>query len=553
MKKIIALLMAAALLLSAAACGRADPKASPDYLPLIPRPNGPVAVSGERLALPAVLRVAAPDFSEEFFRIYAERAGVEIVINEPGTSSPYDPPLLAVSLDEDLPPEAYRLRVAGEGIQIEAADDRGLCWALVTLAALTEDGGLPFCEIEDAPRFAYRGFLLDSVRHFFPVETVKSLIEMTSMVKINAFHWHLTDDQGWRIESKRFPALHEQCAPEYYTQDEIREVIEFARLRGVEVIPEVDVPGHATAILAAYPKLGCAEKPVALAKNAGIRSVILCAGKDSVFDTLDPLLEEIAALFPSPRFHLGGDEAPKDEWKKCSHCARRVEEEGLRDLEDLQGWFTARLARPLIDGGKQIICWNESLRSPRLLEEVPDLIGEFWAELHELGATKRFWEQGGDMIFAGEFAAHLDLPHGAVPLKKSYNYGPGVLGFKGKGLPALGLEACVWTEYIATQERLAALAFPRTYAIAESAWTQPEHKDYKSFLARLDVWLARFPGIGYTPPKKADPGFIAGWKEKIAFFRSFSEFLDTNSQEDKAGTGGRLHWRYMLWVAWNFI
>jgi len=545
MKKTAALLMAAALCFSAAACARAPRAAQENELPLIPLPNGKAEVGGGRVALPDALGADPGDFPIEFLDVYAERAGV--------TLSSQGPAFLRVAHDANLLAEEYRLRVSEEeGIQIVAADERGLCWALATLAALTEGGEVPVCYIEDAPHYAYRGFMMDSARYFYPVEVIKTLIELTSMVKYNTFHWHLTDDQGWRIESELFPALHEQFPGEYYTQDEIREIVEFARLRGMEVIPEVDVPGHVTALLAAYPSLSCRELPVKAEPIPGIRSTILCAGKERVFELLFPLLEEVAGLFPSPYVHLGGDEAPKDEWNACPHCARRLEAEGLADTEELQGWFIARLAKHLEGLDKRVICWNESLLSGYLWEHVPNLTIQYWAEARVIGPPRDFWARGGDMIFSGEFGAYLDLPHGAVTLKKAYNYAPATIGFQGKGLPALGIEACMWTDYTAETEELARLAFPRAYALAEAAWTRPEFKNYKNFRGRLDPWLARTPGLGFTPPSEADPGWLSRIRENAAFLVKLSKDFD-DSKENNAGTAGKLHWRYTLGYAKEFF
>ena len=515
-------------------------------LPLIPMPNGKADVEMRRIALPPAMGIDPGGFSPELFAVYAQRAGVALSAEAPA--------LLRACRSGGLPPEAYRLRVTQEGgIAVEAADERGLCWALVTLAALTENNNVPCCDIEDAPRFAYRGFMMDCARHFFPVDTVKAMIELMSMVKINAFHWHLTDDQGWRIESKRFPALHGQNPAEYYSQDELRGVVEFARLRGVEIIPEIDLPGHATAILAAYPQLSCSEQRVRVDSTPGIRRVILCPGKEEVFELLFPLLEEIAGLFPSRYIHLGGDEAPKGEWKACPHCRRRMEEEGLANFEELQGWFTARLAQRLRPLGKQVICWNESLLSERLPGDVKDITIQYWAEVSKVGPARRFWENGGSVIFSDQFCAYLDLAYGTVTLKKAYRYGPGMLGFRGKGLPALGLETCLWSEFVSTQRQLATQAFPRAYAIAEAAWTQPERKGYADFRRRLDGWLARYPGIGSYPPGRADPNLLERYRGRIAFLRKQSKALDKENQNN-AGLGGKLHWRYLLrWLRNYFL
>ncbi|MCL2299166.1 MAG: family 20 glycosylhydrolase, partial [Firmicutes bacterium] len=296
---------------------------------ILPHPNGRTDFTGETLPLPRELCAERGGFAIEPLEVFARRAGV--ALTEEG------PPLLKLYRNKDFPAEAYRLRITrANGIQIEAAAEQGLCWALVTLYTLIDGGQAPCCDITDRPQHGYRGILLDCVRHFFPVETVKAFIEAISLAKINTLHWHLTNDQGWRIESKLFPQLHENNAPEYYTQDEIRDIVAFAAARGVEVMPEVDLPGHTTSILSVWPELGCAGKKVRLGDAPGIYSVILCAGKEAVFDLLLPLLEEVAALFPSPLFHLGGDEAPKGEWLACPDCRRRMEEENLLTAEELQ-------------------------------------------------------------------------------------------------------------------------------------------------------------------------------------------------------------------------
>ena len=481
------------------------------------------------MALPASLPVFYADFPPEYLTVFAQRAGVSLT--EEGK------PLLKLYRNKAFPAEGYRLRVTNEhGIQLEAATEQGLCWALVTLCAITKDGRVPLCDISDAPNFVYRGIMLDCARHFFPVETVKEFIELISLAKINVLHWGLTNDQGWRIESKLFPALHEQ-SPDYYTQDEIRDIVEFARLRGVEVIPEVNMPGHSTAILAAYPALGCRELPVKLSEGWGIHAVILCAGKESVFELLLPLLTEIAALFPSERFHLGGDEAPKVEWDNCPYCCARMEAEGLATTEDLQGWFTRRVAEHMRGLGKQVICWNESLLSDYLPNHVDDLTIQYWAEMHQYGPTKHFWESGGTVIFSEMLQTYLDQMHGLVPLKAVYNYTPGLpYYFPKTELPALGMEACVWTEYIETPEKLGLMTFPRAYALAEAAWTKPGRKNYADFLRRLAVFLARNPGIGYTAIEDADPRGFERYRQRVAFLQMQAK---SPKPEHNAWLGGR--------------
>ena len=510
---------------------------------ILPRPNGRIEFTGESIALPRELGVDRSDFAPEPLEVFAGRAGVTLA--ESGA------PLLRLYRNACFPMEAYRLRVTQDkGIQVEASTEQGLNWALVTLYTLLDGGRVPCCDITDKPKYPYRGVLLDCVRHFFPVETVKAFIDALSMVKLNRLHWHLTNDQGWRIESKRFPQLHENCAPEYYTQDDIRDIVAFAAARGVEIIPEVDLPGHTTAILNVMPALGCAGKNVRLGDAPGIYSVILCPGKEAVFELLLPLLEEIAGLFPSPLFHLGGDEAPKIEWQTCPDCQRRIIEESLGNEEELQGWFTARLAAHLRGLGKRVICWNESLLSDHLQDQVPDLITQYWAEIHGEGPARRFWEAGGEMIFSDYLRVYLDQPHGSNPLKTVYNYGPGLPQYRQKhALPVLGLEACVWTEYIPTPQKLAEMAFPRAYALAEAAWTAPARKDYGDFRRRLEPWLARFPGMGFTPPALTDP---RGWERYRQRFSFMKGQLNAPKPENNANLGGGLSGSYLIrWLVFQ--
>jgi len=500
--------------------------------------------SGENIALPNPLPVSYANFAPEYLSVFAQRAGISLT--EEGR------PLLRLYQNDAFPFEAYRLRVTKElGIQVEASTEQGLCWALATLYALIEGNTLPCCDITDKPQYAHRGIMLDCARHFFPVETVKAFIESLSLVKINVLHWGLTNDQGWRIESKLFPKLHEQCAAEYYRQEEIKSIVEFARVRGVEIIPEVNVPGHSTAILSVYPELSCRELPLKLSQGWGIHSIILCAGKEAVFELLFPLLEEAAALFPSERFHLGGDEAPKAEWENCGYCRQRMASEGLENAEGLQGWFTARLARHMRGLGKKIICWNESLLSDHLPGEIDDLSIQYWAEMHRRGPAQRYWESGGSVIFSEMLKTYLDQVHGLVPLKAVYNYAPGLPFYTPKAvLPALGLEACVWTEYIETPEKLGLMTFPRAYALAEAAWTQPARRDYENFRSRLAAFLARNPGIGYTAIEDADPRGLERYRQRYGFLHMQAH---APKPEYNAWLGGSPEPAYMArWLGYYF-
>ena len=264
---------------------------------LIPQPNGPIKADSQQWILPQTLSLCDSSFAPYCTEAFLARTGVK-----PGGGAP-----LRLIKDSRLPAEAYDLTISTAGIQATASSEAGIIWALTTVFCLLREGQLPCCTIQDQPAFPHRGVLLDCARHFFSCAEVKRVIEGISLAKINVLHWHLSDDQGWRIESKRFPLL-QQTSGAYYTQQEIREIVEFARVRGVEILPELDMPGHTAGILAAYPQYSCSGKTVSLARTGGIYPIILCPGREETFRFLQMLLEEILPLFPGPRFHIGGDD-----------------------------------------------------------------------------------------------------------------------------------------------------------------------------------------------------------------------------------------------------
>ncbi|MCD7715295.1 MAG: beta-N-acetylhexosaminidase [Lachnospiraceae bacterium] len=309
--------------------------------------------------LPRKAGICTGPFSNNSIAAFSERCGIE-------NSGPV---FLTLRCNKKLPAEGYILEISEKGITVEASCEQGVIWALTTVANLLDDGKLPCCRIEDAPKYSHRGISLDCARHFFPAKEVKRIINTMSLAKLNVLHWHLSDDQGWRIESRKFPRLQE-VSEAYFTQDEIRDVVQYAALRGVEIIPEIDLPGHTSGILAAYPEYSCSGREVNLAACGGIYPVILCAGKEKTSQFLKELLAEITKLFPGSRFHISGDEAPKSEWKKCPHCQARMRELGITSYEDLQADFSRRVSDILKSLGKQTICWNETLRADTPPEDI---------------------------------------------------------------------------------------------------------------------------------------------------------------------------------------
>lgn len=485
-------------------------------LNLIPYPRSLTEKTGT-FSVPEQLGTTIEGFEDGCVAAYRERTG-----RESGGAV-----WLQIRRDAALPTEAYRLEIRPNAVEICASEERGVIWALASMVQLEQKGELPCCVIEDKPRFAHRGVSLDCARHFFPAEEVEKVIEEISLTKLNVLHWHLSDDQGWRIESRRFPLLHETSG-DYYTQKEIRRIVAFARLRGVEIIPEIDLPGHASAILAAYPQLSCRQVPVRLADSGGIYPVILCAGRESTFAFLEELLDEIVPLFPGERFHIGGDEAPKTEWAACPHCRKRMDALGLSRLENLQGYFSSRAAAILKKHGKRCVCWNETLCAETVPEDVQI---QYWTLQHRQ-PMQQFVRRGGDWIYSDMFELYLDYPHAMTSLRKLYGTVPhlGKEELESKG-HLLGMEACLWAEHIREAPRMEELLFPRVHALAEICWS--EQRDYSSFLSRLDAFCVsrRGCGVRYTPKDAWDPKGRKRRREAVGYFTAINSGMSAEVKE----------------------
>ena len=429
--------------------------------------------------------------------------------------------------DTNMDDEEYRIEIGKKAVKIYAAAYNGVLYAITTLKqmlpeaifgttpAVDADWHLPCAIIADMPRFAYRGMHLDCSRHFFSVDAVKRYLDIMAVYKLNRFHWHLSDDQGWRIEIKRYPELtlvggyrsgtmvgRDFNSDDgiryggYYTQDQIREVVAYAERLGITVVPEIDLPGHMLAALSAYPWLGCSGGPYEAWHKWGVADEVLCAGKETTYEFLENVLAEVAELFPGEYIHIGGDECPKTEWEKCPDCQAKIAELGLKSdgrfsaEQYLQCYVTARMQSFLATLGKKIIGWDEILEG----------------ELAE-GATVMSWRgiEGGieaashgfDAIMTPTSHCYFDYMQsrdtakepvgigGFVPLEKIYSFEPL------EGIPAgsekhiLGVQANLWTEYIATEEHLQYMLLPRMLALSEVQWCRPENKDFESFRTKL--------------------------------------------------------------------
>lgn len=405
--------------------------------------------------------------------------------------------------------EAYRLTVAKDRITLAASHHRGLFWAVQTLRQLlpvepgTGSVSIPAMRIEDAPQFSYRGHMLDVGRHFMPVEFVKKQIDLLSYYKINTFHWHLTDDQGWRIEIRKYPKLTEVGAWRtesdgtryggFYTQDQIREVVEYARLRNITVIPEIEMPGHASAALASYPELSCRKQPIDVPNVWGVIKDVYCVGDEFTFEFIENVLDEVIALFPADYVHIGGDEVPKDRWRESASSQKRMRDEGLKDEHELQSYFVKRIQRYLAGKGKTLIGWDE------ILEGGADrsAVVEVWRGDAE-GA--KALANGNRIISAGPF--YLDSALKTLTLEKVYSTEIVPAAYASHRELVLGAEAPLWTEWVAPTNA-ETLLYPRLIALAEITWN-PGKRDYPGFLQRLQTHYRRLAQwqVGYGPENK---------------------------------------------------
>lgn len=430
-------------------------------------------------------------------------------------------------------PEAYRLTVNSENISIDGASSAGTFYGIQTLRksipeAMKSNVLFPAVTINDQPRFSYRGAHFDVSRHFFPADSVKTFIDMLALHNINKFHWHLTDDQGWRVEIKSRPELAEKGSKRsgtvighnsgvydtipvegFYTQDQIRDIVKYAADRHITVIPEIDLPGHMLGALTAYPELGCTGGPYEVWQQWGVSTDVLCAGNDSIYTFLDDVMGEIVELFPSEYIHVGGDECPKDNWKKCPKCQAKIVELGIvgdakgTQEEKLQSHVIHHVSNFLTSHGKKMIGWDETLEGGL----APGAVIMSWrGEEGGIEAAK----QGHDAImtptsyFYFDYYQTLDQQNepiaigGYVPLEKVYSYEPISADFnEEEAKHIIGVQANLWTEYMPTFSQVQYMELPRMAALSEVQWSNAP-KDYDNFMERLPQMVNQYIANNYN-------------------------------------------------------
>ena len=521
----------------AVACGE---KKQPQPFSVIPMPNdvtlaeGSFNVAGTAVTCDENLDEASAKAVRGFVNTLETVTGKACKNDKHGT--------VHFGLNPNLGAEEYFLQVKPDGVKVEASAFGGFFYAIQTLKQMLPAevyGGkkaraawlLPCVTILDAPRFDYRGIHLDPCRHFWTVEETKRYIDIAATYKLNRLHWHLTEDQGWRMEIKKYPKLTEvgawrngTCIGKdfdsndgiryggFYTQDQMREIVAYAAERNITVIPEMDLPGHMVAALAAYPELGCTGGPYEVWTRWGVSEDVLCVGKEETFTFLEDVLTEVMDIFPSEYIHIGGDECPKDRWRNCPLCQARIKQLGLKAHdnfsaeEELQAYVTSRIQKFLNDHGRKIIGWDEILDGSL----APGATVMSWRGTE---GGIRAAELGFDVVMTPNSHMYIDYYQsrerdkeplcigGYVPVEKVYSYEPYEGMTPGTEDHILGVQANLWTEYVTSPEFLEYMLLPRMCALSEVQWCNADRKDYARFDASLDHTFQMLDVMGYTYAK----------------------------------------------------
>ena len=430
--------------------------------------------------------------------------------------------VIAFHTDALLGREAYRIKVSENAVDIFASTDRGAFYAVQTLKQLFVSGEmtLPELMIEDEPEFEYRGFMLDCARHFFTKEEVFSFLDITALHKLNHFHWHLTDDQGWRLELYCKLALAQvggfragtdfDRKPHggFYSQDDVREIVAYARERFITVVPELDSPGHSVAAIAAYPELSCFGRQLSVATHGGVKHDVICVGKETSFEFMKRVWGETISLFGSVTIHIGGNEVPAKRWSICPVCLKRMSDEGIDDPVCLLTYYLNRLSTELKEFSAKPVVWCGGEAVEGIDEEtVIEFCGpESSAEGFEKAAGKR------KIINACSDAYCFDLPLGKLDLREVFEYDPNM------GDNVIGTEACLWTEHVSDFESACIKLFPRLAAFSESAWGKAD-LSFEDFFSKLDSFCFMLSAYGYScvKPKRALPSGLSSFIQNARF------------------------------------
>ncbi len=410
--------------------------------------------------------------------------------------------------------EGYKIEIDYDTVKIIAADEKGAFYAVQTLKQLLLQGNceLPKLEIFDEPEYSYRGLMLDCARYFFDKEAVMLFLDLMALHKLNAFHWHLTDDQGWRVELynhlllaqvggfRPYTNFNRKPHGGFYTKQDIAEIVKYAHDRYITVIPEIDSPGHIVSAIAAYPELSCFNREMTTGTHSGIHYDVLCIGKQRTFDFMYSVFDELLEMFPDKIIHIGADEVMTHRWKSCPNCQKLMKEQGFKDEKELQTYYINKIYDHIKSKGYEVIMWNED-ESENETKVSREIIREYWNCLPKNGSKEK-------IINAFSGAYYFDLPYGHINLKKCY---------ENKALPdgidrnlVVGLEACLWAEYVPDVKKAGYCLIPRLGAFAEAAWTEEKNKSYEDFTERLPQYyrLINTVPFPYATPRQAMPNIV---------------------------------------------
>ncbi len=500
---------------------------SPDDINIIPQPVRSNVIPGSFEFSPETRIITEMEKEDvvaicEYFNDFIERAAgyrLEIVDDEDVSSFSGDMVITTFNSDSAWVVGAYKLEVAGgSSVVLQANSPEGLFYGIQSLLQMLPpdimstnvvegiDLEIPAVYIYDYPRFEWRGMHLDVCRHFFPKEFIKKYLDLMAMYKMNVFHWHLTEDQGWRIEIKKYPDLTNISAWRkepigstyggFYTQDDIREIVAYAAERMITIVPEIEMPGHSVAALAAYPELSCTGGPFEVANIWGVKEDVYCAGNEETFEFLENVLLEVMDLFPGEYIHIGGDEVPKNRWEKCPKCQARIRKEGLADEAELQSYFIKRMEKFLSEHGKKLIGWDEILEGGL----APEATVMSWrGEEGGIAAA----QMGHDVVMTPNSHCYFDHYQadpatqpkaigGLTTLKDVYHYNPISAELnEAEQKHILGAQGNVWTEYIATPDYAEYMAVPRMIALAEVNWSPQTRIKWDRFMRKLELHFIR--------------------------------------------------------------
>lgn len=472
---------------------------------IIPKPNGEIKVYDEKFIFTyPKLFYSSKNISEEMVNIFLNR----LKLNKDNINTN-----IKLIEDSSISCQNYQLFISNEEINIIASDSVGFNYGLISLYHLYREKQNKKIEFNDFPKYKHREFMIDSARNFISIEEIKKIIDQASLMKLNFFHWHLTDNQGWRIESTVFPSLNE-IDGEKYTQKEIKEIVRYAKNRGIEIIPEIDIPGHVQALLTVYKDLSCDKKERSIIKGYSLNNTPLCLGQKETYYFIFKLFDEVMSLFPCKYFHIGADEVSLNSCSNCSNCKNLMKKNNFKNYKQLYGYFINIISKYLINNGKFPICWNDATQASNLNDKI---IIQHWFDYPFDKTNIKTFEKQQQYIVSSTFSNYFDYPYCLIPLKSTYEFVPKIKNKQLNNKLILGTSCHIWTEIIENIENLENLLFPRLYAFSENSWSN--NLNYNDFEERLEYLLNNLAvNINYATSREYNIHGEEASKEIIEYF-----------------------------------